>query len=157
MKLSEFKLKLKNLNQLIFLLPDGNSVPPHFHITEVAQVIKKFIDCGGVIRHETKVGFQLWEADDTEHRLMPEKLLNIIELAEKTIELQNAEIEVEYQGTTIGKYELDFNEKEFLLISTTTNCLAIDKCGMPSDKIKVKLKDLSPSTNNCCTPGGKCC
>jgi Family of unknown function (DUF6428) len=83
MKLSEFKLKLKNLNQLIFLLPDGNSVPPHFHITEVAQVIKKFIDCGGVIRHETKVGFQLWEADDTEHRLMPEKLLNIIELAEK--------------------------------------------------------------------------
>ncbi len=35
-----------------FILPDGDQIPAHFHITEVGHVAKRFIDCGGKL-HET--------------------------------------------------------------------------------------------------------
>ena len=69
---------------------------------------------------------------------------------------EDAEIEVEYQSDTIGKYHLDFDGANFLLVATQTNCLAQDKCGIPSEKLKVNLIDLSKNEQSC-TPGGKCC
>ena len=155
MKLSEFKNKLQGINELIFLLPNGSQVPKHFHITEVGQINKRFIDCGGTIRNEKTVNFQLWEANDFDHRLAPQKLMDIINLSENKLEIEDAEIEVEYQAETIGKYGLDFNGSNFILTTTHTNCLAEDKCGIPQEKIKVNLKDLTASTT--CKPGGGCC
>jgi hypothetical protein len=156
MKLSEFKNLLKSKTEIAFELPNGNLVPSHFHVTEVGQITKLFIDCGGVVREEQKVNFQLWEANDYDHRLHPEKLMNIIELSERKLLLVDAEIEVEYQGETIGKYGIDYNGKNFLLTSTVTDCLAKDKCGIPEEKLKVSLSSLS-SAQNTCAPGSKCC
>jgi len=156
MKLSEIKPYLANLSAVNFELPDGTLVPSHFHVTEVGQITKKFIDCGGTIRNEKKVNFQLWEANDFDHRLAPQKLLSIIELSERKLEIEDAEIEVEYQSDTIGKYALGFNGTNFLLLGTETNCLAQDKCGIPTEKLKVKLSDLSKS-DSCCTPNSGCC
>ncbi len=155
MTLSEIKKHLQNLQSIAFELPDGSLVPEHFHVTEVGKVIKNFIDCGGVLRKEERVNFQLWNADDYNHRLHPEKLAHIIELSEKTLNLKDVEIEVEYQGTTIGKYGLDFNGKNFLLTSTTTACLAEDACGIPQ-KPTIKLSDLQ-NTAPSCEPGSGCC
>jgi hypothetical protein len=157
MKLSEIKNHLSTTDAVTFILPNGTVVPQHFHVTEVGQITKHFIDCGGTVRNEKVVNFQLWEANDFDHRLAPQKLLNIIELSEKVLGIEDAEIEVEYQSDTIGKYHLDFNGKDFLLVSTTTNCLAQDKCGIPPEKLKVSLVDLSTLNKNTCTPGGKCC
>lgn len=137
-----------------FKLPDGQYVPSHFHVTEVGSVFKHFIDCGGTVRTENRVNFQLWEANDYDHRLHPEKLVTIIELSEKTLNLKDEEIEVEYQGETIGKYGIDWINGEFVLTSTTTDCLAKDKCGIPQEKIKKPLSSLSA---NKCTPGSGCC
>jgi hypothetical protein len=156
MKLSEFKKKLSTVTDLNFVLPNGTKVPQHFHVTEVGQVSKNFIDCGGTVRNEKVVNFQLWEANDFDHRLAPKKLNDIIALSEKVLGLEDAEIEVEYQSETIGKYGIEFNGKEFTLTSTQTNCLAQDKCGIPAEKLKVNLVDLS-NNQSCCTPGGKCC
>ena len=78
MKLSDIKQILPTLQNIEFQLEDGTFVPEHFHVTEVGQITKNFIDCGGVIRTEKVVNFQLWNADDYEHRLKPGKLLNII-------------------------------------------------------------------------------
>ena len=156
MTLSEIKNHLKNLQTIAFELPDGGLVPEHFHVTEVGKVTKNFIDCGGVLRKEEKINFQLWNANDYNHRLHPEKLINIIELSEKTLNLKDVEIEVEYQGETIGKYGLDFNGTNFLLTSTATACLAEDACGVPTQKPKIKLSDLNNSANSC-TPGSGCC
>ena len=75
MKLSQAKNILKSVEAVNFLLPDGTSVPEHFHVTEVGLITKNFIDCGGTVRKETVVNFQLWEANDFEHRLKPQKLL----------------------------------------------------------------------------------
>ncbi len=159
MKLSSFKNQLQQLSQLTFVQPDGKTVPAHFHVTEVGQITRHFIDCGGTVRKETAVNFQLWEAGDFDHRLAPQKLLNIIELSEKTLGIKDDEIEVEYQGATIGRYDVAFNNNAFHLLAKRTNCLASDKCGIPPEKLKVSLKDLTPvaSTQGCCTPGSGCC
>ena len=69
MKLSEIKESLLILDEIHFKLPNGTSVPPHFHVTAVGKVSKHFIDCGGKVRKEATVNFQLWEADDCQHRL----------------------------------------------------------------------------------------
>lgn len=158
MKLSEVKAALTQLTEVNFELPNGKLVPEHFHVTEVGEVTKHFIDCGGTVRHEKVVNFQLWEANDFDHRLKPQKLNNIIALSEKTLGLGDSEVEVEYQAETIGKYALEFNGKNFLLVSKQTNCLASDKCGIPPEKLKKNLVELTPANNSsCCTPGGGCC
>src|SRR5665648_35990 len=104
MKLSEIKTILKKTDLIQFELPEGELVPGHFHVTEVGKVTKHFIDCGGSVRKEEVANLQLWNANDYDHRLHPNKLLNIIELSEKVLKLGDLEIEVEYQGGTIGKY-----------------------------------------------------
>ncbi|EAQ51426.1 MULTISPECIES: DUF6428 family protein [Leeuwenhoekiella] len=155
MKLSEVKSALKSLETIGFQLPDGSLVPSHFHVTEVGKVSKHFIDCGGTVRQEDVVNFQLWNADDYDHRLHPEKLISIIELSEKVLQIEDHEVEVEYQGETIGKFGIDFDGTHFLLTTKQTDCLAKDACGIPAEKPKVKLADLNNAS--ACTPGGGCC
>lgn len=154
MKLSQIKQILPMLHNVEFQLENGTFVPEHFHVTEVGQVFKHFIDCGGVVRTEKNVNFQLWDADDYEHRLKPAKLLHIIKLSEEKLGMEDAEIEVEYQGETIGKFDLDFNGTHFMLRNKQTACLAQDACGIPSEKKKITLSELN---NTCCIPDSNCC
>lgn len=150
MKLSEVKVALENLEKVDFQFEDGSFVPAHFHVTEVGQVDKKYIDCGGVIRQETKVSFQLWNANDLEHRLKARKLLNIIRLSENKLGIEDAEVEVEYQdASTIGKYTLQFNGTHFLLVNTLTACLAEDACGIKPEQLPIDTSE--------CSPGSGCC
>jgi hypothetical protein len=153
MKLTEFKRALNN-TPLQFSLEDGSMVPAHFHITEIGAVSKKFIDCGGTIRNEEKINFQLWFSEDIDHRLTSKKLMNIIEIGENQLALTDQEIEVDYQNSTIGKFDLEKSDFGFVLRNKQTACLAMDKCGIPTEKSK---KSLSSITNSTCTPGGGCC
>ena len=154
MKLSEIKNYLKSIECIGFQLPNGNSVPKHFHVTEVGKVVKDYIDCGGKVRSEAVISFQLWEENDYDHRLHPDKLLNIIELSEKIFEFDDLEIEVEYQGKeTIGTYNLDFDGTNFLLTSKITACLAKDACIIPKEKPRIKIY----ARQNYCDPGSGCC
>ena len=155
MKLSEIKEILATAEGMNFKLENGNSVPEHFHVTEVGIIKKDFIDCGGTVRHEKIANFQLWDADDYEHRLKAEKLLHIISLSEKVLGMEDLEIEVEYQAETIGKYDLGFDGENFLLMAKKTACLAMDKCGVPAEKQKIEMVNLTSASS--CTPGGGCC
>lgn len=158
MKLSQIKNELQKLNTIAFQLPNGELVPSHFHVTEVGKVTKHFIDCGGTVRQEEVVNFQLWEANDYDHRLHPEKLVHIIELSEKVLGLPDAEIEVEYQmKDTIGKFSLAFDGTHFLLTSKQTDCLAKDNCGIPPEKLKTKIGEWKPKATSCCSPDSGCC
>ncbi len=158
MKLSEIKKYLVTAESVNFKLSDGTYVPEHFHVTEIGEVHKKFIDCGGTVRTETVVNFQLWDANDYDHRLKPAKLLNIINLSEEVLDINDNEIEVEYQGKTIGKYNLDYDGTDFLLIPMQTACLASDSCGVPKEKQKVRLGSLGAKKEVTeCVPGGGCC
>ncbi|MCH5687607.1 DUF6428 family protein [Niabella sp. W65] len=153
MKLSELKELLPGLNKTAFQLPGGSWVPEHFHVTEAGLVTRHFIDCGGTIRSEQVVHFQLWHSNDYGHRLQPQQLLHIIRLSEEKLGIPNLEIEVEYQADTIGRYRLAFNGSHFVLETTTTGCLAEKACSVPAPFSQVNSVTLS--TSSCCG-GGKC-
>jgi|TARA_B100000287_G_scaffold416033_1_gene450261 hypothetical protein len=147
MKLQELKSRLNLYGQehnVLLKLEDGSIIPPYFHITEMGLKIKHFVDCGGELRTEQYVTFQVWTADDFDHRITAGKVLDIIEKGEKIIGAVDLELEIEYQTNTIGSYSLEYTNEPlvFILKSKKTNCLAPDKCGIE------KPKQSNPS---CCT------
>jgi len=80
--------------------------------------------------------------------LHPEKMLQILTLSEKAFNLQDLEIEVEYQGITIQKFGLDLKGNNFLLTQKETACLAQEACGVSEAKAEAA---------NSCAPGSGCC
>jgi hypothetical protein len=118
-------------------------------------VLKNFVDCGGKMRSERYATFQLWTAEDIEHRLTAQKFLGIISIADGLFGIQDLEVQVEYQQNTIGVFDLNYNGDKFILQSKQTACLAEDACGIPAVKQKLELSDLS--SKSCCTSGGGCC
>ncbi len=157
MILSEIKQALSKVDEVRFILPNGEQVPAHFHVTEVGSIDKNFIDCGGTIRKESNINFQLWTAEDYDHRLSASKLKSIIELSEKQLGLTDGEVEVEYQSDTIGKYGLAFDGKSFILTTRHTDCLAKENCGIPEQKPKVRLSNIREKAASACAPGSGCC
>lgn len=154
MKLKEFKERLMigmvNPTQpLLFKLEDGTIVPPYFHITEMGLKMKHFVDCGGTVRTEQWINFQIWTADDFDHRLTQQKLVELIIKNEGLFKQPELEVEIEYQTNTIGSYSLKIDPTSattYILTSKKTNCLAPDKCGV--------TKPNQPTTSQC---GPSCC
>jgi Family of unknown function (DUF6428) len=157
MKLSQFKNQLANLEQLDFVLQNGQKVPSHFHITEVGMTTKQFTDCGNTFRTSKTATFQLWTSVDFYHRLDPKKVLSIINSTEKMFAGEDLEVEIEYQQETVCKFGLDFTNNQFVLTNTKTDCLAKENCGIPVDKIKVKMTELHEKATSCCNPASGCC
>lgn len=162
MKLSEFKNHLSASTKLNFMLPEGLLVPDHFHITEAGLVTKHFIDCGGTVRDEKKISFQIWTSVDTDHRLEPSKLLAIISKYEQVIDTEDLDVEFEYQHETINKYGLNFNNGYYVLTNTKTACLAEEACGLPSFDASSALATkvatvLTTKASSSCAPNSGCC
>ena len=149
MKINDIKEILNKILAINFILPDGTSVPSHFHITEIGIITKHFIDCGGTERTEMIANFQLWTADDVQHRLAPQKLLDIIKLSENILGMGNLEVEVEYQTDTIGKFGIEFDGDNFLLTNSRTDCLAKDRCGVPEKKTNKNESTCKPKSGCC--------
>lgn len=147
MNLKELADVLKNNPDSLmhWMLPGSSFVPDHYHITEIGRVKKDFFDCGGTARSTEACVLQIWVANDVEHRLKTDKLLKIIDVADKLL-TEDLSVEVEYEeGDTISYYSLGNFEPTpkgplFYLTSKHTTCLAPDKCKV-----------------NVCSPGGGCC
>ena len=158
MKLAELKISLAQHSSkpVRFLLPTGSKVPPHAHVTEVARLEKKFVDCGGTFRTETTCRLQAWVADDTDHRLTAGKLLSILDKGKKLLESDELEVEVEYEAPYISQFpiasvNLD-GESLFVRLGTKhTACLAEDKCLPPTLQQPISFKPLPNITaQKCC-------
>lgn len=143
--------------QVRFQLEDGSLVPEHFHVTEIGKVTKDFIDCGGTVRREERINFQLWYANDGDHRLLPEKLLKIIDKSERTLGLQDGEVEIEYQSDTIGLYAVEFSDGAFVLKSKNTTCLAKEDCGVTDNTTSRRISEIRVLQTACCGPGAGSC
>ncbi len=158
MILSEFKKSLtqqRNRN-IRFILPTGSQVPPHAHVTEVARMDKRFIDCGGTFRTEVTCRLQTWFADDTDHRLTAGKLLGILEKSALFLETETLEVEVEHEAPFISQFpicnvEADGEALGLRLGLKHTACLAEDKC-LPPQLNKPSIFKTIPSLQP-----GKCC
>jgi hypothetical protein len=138
MKIAEFvdALQAQPGAVIQIMLPDGDFVPAHFHITEVGRVHKDFIDCGGTVRSTTTCVLQVWVADDVGHRLDTSKLARIIRTAWPLLGSADLPVEIEYQNTTVSQFpvfDAEMTPSGLLLHlnSKHTACLAPDRCGLP--------------------------
>lgn len=120
---------------LHLMLPDGSFVPAHFHVTEIGRVQKDFIDCGGTGRSTTACVFQVWVADDTDHRLDTTKLAKIVQFGTSLFPSMGVPVEVEYEQGSVTQYPVQQAEVTpsgvlLHLGSKHTACLAQDRCGV---------------------------
>src|SRR3954447_22197634 len=99
MKLTELKSHLAQHPDLNvrFALPDGQQVHAHAHVTEVALIEKKFVDCGGTFRTDSFCRLQTWVADDLDHRLTAGTLLKILGKAASFLPSEELDVDVEHQ------------------------------------------------------------
>ncbi len=138
MKLNELKSILASHPEKFprFILPDGDQVPAHFHLTEVGHVAKNFIDCGGTTRKTESAVLQVWVNDgDAEHRLNAGKMAKILALGKQVLPHDNLEVEVEYDDFAISQFpiigfEASGGHLDFTLRTKHTDCLAREKCGV---------------------------
>ena len=135
MKTSEFKAHLSNHpdHELRFVLPDGERVPVHAHITEAGRIDKAFIDCGGTVRKISNTTLQAWVAEDVDHRLSPGKLAGVLDIAAPLFRGDDLDIEIEYEDCSISQYPVMAATVEegvlaFQLGSKHTDCLAKEVC-----------------------------
>jgi hypothetical protein len=153
MTVSELRTKLlaHPAKELRLLLPSGEQIPAHFHVTEVGFVKKEFIDCGGKIRSEGKCLLQIWVATDTDHRVSSDKFVQILTHGAPVLPTDALPVEIEYNdpGLThfpLARIEADAGAVTLHLTHKHTDCLAKDVCGVPTEE-----------DENCCSPGGGCC
>ncbi len=114
MKLHELVAALNKAPQTFprFVLPDGDHIPAHAHVTEVGHVVKNFIDCGGVTGKEEKVLLQTHVGNDTEHGLRSDRFSKILQLGERVLPNDELNVEVEHDCCVVAQYPIsEINEK----------------------------------------------
>lgn len=134
---------------LHLMLPGGEFVPAHFHVTEVGRVQKDFIDCGGTTRSVVSCLLQVWVAEDLDHRLTTSKLAAILKLAAPLLASDESPVEIEYEREAVSQFplaEAEVTPSGVLLVLGTkhTDCLAKDRCGVTP-------------VGAACSPGAGCC
>ena len=130
---------------LRFRLPTGGLTPIHLHLTEVARVEKRFIDCGGTVRTEVSARLQLWAADDTDHRVGCAKALQVLGRGAELVPDGRVPIEVELDFPLLTIFPVlgsvvEGQERVFLLGAKKADCLAPEIC-----------------VPKACQPGSGCC
>jgi len=149
MNIADFKDHLRRNPEatLRFQLPDGGLIPVHAHITEVGRVEKTFVDCGGTVRELKSCLLQTWVADDTEHRLAPKKLADILDRAAGVLLSEELPVEIEYEDDLVSQFPVSAADAldgalVFYLVTKHTDCLAKELC--------------LPKPEECCSGGGCC-
>jgi hypothetical protein len=162
MKLLELKNALAQNPAAVvrFELPNGDFAPAHSHVTEVARMDKRFIDCGGTLRTETLCRLQTWFANDVDHRLTADKLAKIFTKAEGVLLTDDLDVDVEHEVGYItqfplGSVESTGGELILHLIERHTACLAMDKC-LPPASARSELNPLKFNFTDT-PPASKCC
>jgi hypothetical protein len=158
-------MKLKELKHILalhpdarprFILPDGDQIPAHFHITEVGHVAKRFIDCGGTLHDTTDTCLlQTYVADDIDHRLSAGTFAKILQLGDQVLPHDDLEVEVEYDCCVVAQYPIataqwSGSQIEIQLGEKHTDCLAKDKCGIEGEGCAPTKTDGATAKASCC-------
>jgi hypothetical protein len=128
-------LKSNSTAPLHVMLPTGEFVAPHFHVTEIGRVQKAFVDCGGVRRDSETCVLQVWTADDVQHRLTAGGLAQIFTIGAQVLGPNDPPVAVEYGPEVAAQYfvsDIEITPKGllFVLVGKQTECLAPDRCGV---------------------------
>ncbi|MEP6938027.1 MAG: DUF6428 family protein [Chthoniobacterales bacterium] len=152
MKLHELRSALRKYSRTFprFILPDGDQIPAHAHVTEVGHLVKNFVDCGGLIGHAETVVLQTHVGDDTEHRLTSDRFAKILRLGDRVLPHDRLEVEVEYDCCVVAQYPIAEVRRagdylDIALGKKRTQCLARERAQSP------------PAEPACCGTGSSCC
>jgi Family of unknown function (DUF6428) len=115
-----------------FVLPNGDYVPAHAHVTEVAHVIRNFIDCGGLTGKEEKVVLQTHVGSDTDHRLRSDRFAKILRLGDRMLPSADLDVDVEYDCCVVAQYPItdakpDGEHLNLILQRGQTQCRARER------------------------------
>ena len=132
-----------------FVLPDGDYIPAHAHVTEIGHVVRNFIDCGGLTGTEDKVLLQTHVGDDTDHRLRSDRFAQILQLGNRVIPSANLDVDVEYDCGVVAQYPIveatpDGDHLNLILRRGRTQCRARER------------RD-SEAAERCCATSAACC
>ena len=115
-----------------FVLPDGDYIPAHAHLTEVGHLVRNFIDCGGLTGKEEKVVLQTHVGNDTDHRLRSERFAKILQFGNRVIPSADLDVEVEYDCCVVAQYPIaeatpDGEHLNLILQRGRTQCRARER------------------------------
>lgn len=132
-----------------FILPNGNSIPQHAHVTEVGHVVRNFIDCGGITGKEEKVVLQTHVGSDSDHRLRADRLAKILRLGNRVIPSANLDVDVEYDCCVVAQYPIaeatpEGDHLNLILRRGRTQCRARER------------RDSETAARCCATPAACC-
>ena len=158
MKLNELKVMLARHPAALplFILPDGDQIPAHFHITEAGHIAKRFIDCGGTLHDTTDTCLlQTYVADDIDHRLNAGTFAKILELGDQVLPHDDLDVEVEYDCCVVAQYpiasaKLNGESIELQLGEKHTDCLAKEKCGIDGEGCSSASTTEAGAAAGCC-------
>jgi hypothetical protein len=89
-----------------FILPSGDYIPAHAHVTEVGHVARNFIDCGGLTGKEERAVLQTHVGNDTDHRLRSDRFAKILDLGNRVIPSADLDVDVEYDCCVVAQYPI---------------------------------------------------
>ena len=132
-----------------FVLPDGDYILPHTHVTEVGHVVRNFIDCGGVTGTEEKVVVQTHVGHDVGHRLRADRFAKILELGRGVTPQPDLNVEVEYDCCVVSQYpiaeaKVEGGYLDLILARGRTQCRA-------RERLEAKR------AGDCCSTTSACC
>ncbi|HSS15634.1 MAG TPA: DUF6428 family protein [Candidatus Dormibacteraeota bacterium] len=151
MTLHDLKNALKANPMLFprFVLPSGDYIPAHAHVTEVGHVVRNFIDCGGLTGKEEKIVLQTHVGNDTEHRLRSDRFAKILQLGSGVIPRADLDVDVEYDCCVVAQYPIakatpDGEHLNLILQRGRTQCRA-------------RERRESETAAACCAASAACC
>ena len=132
-----------------FVLPDGDYIPAHAHVTEVGHVVRHFIDCGGLTGKQERAVLQTHVGNDTDHRLRSDGFAKILELGNRVIPSADLDVYVEYDCCVVAQYPIaevrpDGEHLDLFLRRGRTQCRA-------------RERRESETAARCCAPSATCC
>jgi len=132
-----------------FVLPDGDYIPAHAHVTEVGYVVRNFIDCGGLTGKEEKVVLQTHVGSDADHRLRSDRFATILQLGSRVIPGSDLDVDVEYDCCVVAQYPIgeatpDGEHLNLILQHGRTQCRA-------------RERRESETATGCCATSTTCC
>jgi hypothetical protein len=115
-----------------FVLPNGDYIPAHAHVTEVGHVVRNFIDCGGLTGKEEKVVLQTHVGNDTNHRLRSDRFAKILRLGNRVLPSADLDVDVEYDCCVVAQYPIAETQPrgqylDLILLRGRTQCRARER------------------------------
>lgn len=158
------ELRANLTTPLMFTLPNGQTIPEGYHLTELKAVNVNAMDCGGQADAWSETIIQLWSAPEGEpgRQMTGKKFLEITDQVLKVVAVNmDANLKIEYGlGTEpaahyrVGSLTLEAGILNANLEPLPVSCKARDRWVAAQAPVGLEMVGAADAA---CKPGGGCC